>query len=52
MLEVTAVNFNIKSNELVEINIESGIMLQDFRISQKLFKSFSLGTVTNPDTIN
>ncbi len=52
MLGVTRVNFNIESNGLVEIKIESGTMLQDLRIPQKLLKIITLGTLTNPSLVN
>lgn len=52
MLGATGINFNLRSNELVEIKIESDIMLQDLKILGKFVKIFTLVTSTNPDLAN
>ena len=52
MLRVPGVNFNTKSNKLVEMKIKSGTILQESRISQKLLKIFTFVILTNPDLAN
>ena len=51
-LKVTGVNFNIKSNGLIGMKIESGTILQDLGILQKLLKIFTFGILTNLSLVN
>lgn len=51
-LEVIEINFKIESNRLIEMRIESDIILQDHTICQNLLKIFTLNILTNSGFIN